>query len=355
MRINHFSPARWAAAFLLPVFVLAMCPAALYNWRVDPLWQWPHPFHLERWHRGFNERLQKTNYLASRGVGIDTLIIGTSRSRSFKAEWLGSENGFNYAMGSGLAREFAEYIEYAKKRSAIPLNLVMAEICEFGIFEIEPGREKPSYYIANAEDGAKRIRSLFSLSTLEYALDASKAPEPGRYHVSRLGNLELKTGHRTTREQQLEAIERRAEHFAKDRYSKPYDAAYPRYLADIREAAGGAEAIIYTSPVAWQLMKLFVEMGLLEGYEARLRELAAEFGRVYHFFYPNAIVMDNGSFIDADHPTGEAAELIISIIMRLRSGEITEDTEHGGILLTQENIEELLPRFRAEMEALAGG
>ena len=55
----------------MPTFVFILCPAA-YVFLVDPLWQWDHPWHLKRWHRPFNERLLKTNYLASHKVYIDT-------------------------------------------------------------------------------------------------------------------------------------------------------------------------------------------------------------------------------------------------------------------------------------------
>lgn len=353
MKTTHFCPVRWALIFFVPMAVV-ICLSAAYNYFIDPLWQWPHSHHLERWHRGFNERLLKTNYLASRDVNIDTLILGSSVSSYFRPSWLGTENGFSYISNGGQPREFAERIEYAKKRSGMPIRLIFVEAWNAYMFDREWNFEEPSYYIENAESAVKKIRNLFSLSTLGYSLQARKTPKHGYYFVDRFGQP---SECRYPLSQFDDADKKRQETDAylagkKGLYSAPYDAAYPQYFADIHRAAGDAEVIVYSPPVVWQDMKLFAEMGHLDMFEQRLRELVSEFGRVYQFFYPNPIAMDNANFNDTHHPTGEAAELIMGIIMRLRSGEITEDTEHGGILLTNENIEEWLPVFREKMEGV---
>lgn len=338
--MKKHSIAIWSLIFFLPTFIFILCPA-VYVFLVDPLWQWDHPWHLTRWHRGFNERLQKTNYLASREPDIDTLIVGSSRSTYFNPELLGTEYGFNYAVSSGKPEEFAAQINYVKKKSKKPLKLIMIESSFGTAFQVKNTFEKPEYYINNAEDRAKKFRNLLSRDAYKLAEDIRKTPSYNYYLVeeNKLRSYRYPVRHYANNDAKQRAIESELKSYRENVYNKPYDERFTQYLHDIHNAIGDSDYIVWTPPVSKQLMQLFCEMGKLDEYECWLRDIVNEFGKVYHFTYPNRITMDNANFNDAHHPTGATAELTLKIIMELKETGTQENTEYGGVVLTRDNID----------------
>ena len=140
----------WCLIFSLPTLWVIVRPA-LYTMYVDPLWQWNHPFHKEAWHCPFNERMQKTNWLASRKPKIDSLIVGSSRSSYMNPELLESKCAFNYSVSSGEDSEFAEHINYVKKRSSLTLKFVVIEASFNHCLKIKSQFKTPNEYIANCQ------------------------------------------------------------------------------------------------------------------------------------------------------------------------------------------------------------
>ena len=68
----------WFFWFFMPIIIGIILPA-LNVWRVDVSLQWKHPFHPDGWYFGYNERRQKTNYLAEHATQkIDTIFLNFS-------------------------------------------------------------------------------------------------------------------------------------------------------------------------------------------------------------------------------------------------------------------------------------
>lgn len=336
----------WSIIFFLPTFILIICPA-IYIFLVDPLWQWDHPWHLTRWHRPFNERTQKTNYLASHKVNIDTLIVGSSRSSYIDPKWLGTGNGFNYAVSSGKPSEFAAYISYVKKRSRIPLKLVVIESSFGHALTVDTTFEEPQKYIDDAEDWIKKYKNLFSRDTYKLAKNSRRSPlynyylyEGGALHSYRYPYIEYPDS--VAKEK---AVSSQVDSYRKNVYNRAYDELFAEHLSDIHEALDGADFIVYTTPVSKPMMQLLYDMGRMEAYERWLRELVAEFGIVYHFMYPNEITMDLNSFNDAHHPTKDTSEEIVKMIMESHSNNATLGMNKACVILHHDNIEQYIKKL----------
>lgn len=351
MRKHKF--AIWALIFFLPTFVFILCPA-VYVFLVDPLWQWDHQWHLKRWHRSFNERLQKTNYLASHRVNIDMLIVGSSRSSYFNPEWLGTTNGFNYAVSSGKPQEFSTHINYVKKCSRQSLKLVLIESSFTGALKLQNTFEMPSTYINSAEDRPKKFRNLFSRSAYRLAREARTSPVYNDYLLegSRMNSYRYPYRRYENDDAKRKVIDYDVKTYRENVYSKEYDESFSQYISDIHKEIGKSDFIVWTTPVSKQLLKLFYDMDKFTDYERWLRELVAEFGQVYHFAYPNNITINNASFNDAHHPTEKTAKQIIGIIKEMRDSCTGENTEYGGILLTSENIDYWIGVFYQQFASL---
>ena len=351
MRKHKF--AIWALIFFMPTFVFILCPAA-YVFLVDPLWQWDHPWHLKRWHRPFNERIQKTNYLASHKVYIDTLIVGSSRSSYFNPEWLGTKNGFNYAVSSGKPSEFAAHISYVKENSQTPLKLVLIESSFGHALTVDTTFEEPQKYIDDAEDWTKKYKNLFSRDTYKLAKDARRNHiynhylyEGGTLYSYRYPYMQYADGAAKKR-----VVSQQINSYRENAYNKAYDESFAKYLLEIHKAVGRADFIVYTTPVSTPMMQLLYSMGRMDAYERWLHELVAEFGVVYHFMYPNKITMSMDSFNDAHHPTEATAKQVIRIIKEMQKTDGKENTAYGGIVLTTENIEHWISVFHRQFAAL---
>ena len=341
----------WSIIYFLPAFIFIICPA-IYIFLVDPLWQWDHPWHLARWHRPYNERIQKTNYLASHKVNIDTLIVGSSRSSYINPKWLGTENGFNYAVSSGKPSEFATHIRYIKKRSRIPLKLVVIESSFGHALTVDTTFEEPQKYVNDAEDWTRKYKNLFSRDTYKLAKNSRRDPqynyylyEGGTLYSYRYPYIEY-----ADNAAKKKAVSRQVESYRENAYNRAYDESFAKYLSDIHEALDGADFIVYTTPVSKHMMQLLYDMGRMEAYERWLRELVAEFGVVYHFMYPNEITTTMDSFNDAHHPTEVTAKQIIKTIQS--KSEININREYGGIVLTPENIDYWIGVLRRQFAEL---
>ena len=343
----------WSIIFFLPAFIFIICPA-IYIFLVDPLWQWDHPWHLARWHRPFNERIQKTNYLASHKVNIDTLIVGSSRSSYINPKWLGTENGFNYAVSSGKPSEFATHISYVKKRSRIPLKLVVIESSFGHALTVDTTFEEPQKYIDDAEDWIKKYKNLFSRDTYKLAKNSRRSPQYNYYLYEGGALHSYRYPYRKYEDDNAKhkVIEYDIKTYRENAYNRDYDESFAKYLSDIHKALGDTNFIVYTTPVSKPMMQLLYDMGRMEAYERWLRELVTEFGVVYHFMYPNGITMDLTNFNDAHHPTKETSAEIMNIIQTFKHERTRENEAYCGIVLTASNIDEEITRFRKQFKTL---
>lgn len=342
----------WCLIFFLPTSIVILYPAA-YVFFIDPLWQWNHPFHIRAWHPPFNERIQKTNYLASRKPKIDTLIVGSSRSSFIDPAELGSQYAFNYSVSSGTASEFADHIKYTRKRSNNPLRLVLIESSFFHALKFKHTFNAPHFYVDNAEDFSKKINNIFSKDAFQLAKKIKTTPSyVYEYYLINKAQVQSHKygGQREgfTSHQKEQEITYQVSSYRENVYNKEFDPLFPRYISEIHDAVGSANYIVYATPVSKYLLKLMVEMKQLDNYEHWIRNLVNEFGTIYNFMYPNKITMNDDSFYDAHHTTSDTASFLIRI-MTNRAG--ARDLEYVAVI-DKTNIDYLLPIIRKRFEEL---
>lgn len=311
----------------------------IFTFFADPLWIWSHPYHLKLWHRGFNERSMKSNYLTSRKQKIDTLIVGSSRSSYMNPVWLGSESGFNYSISSGQAREFPVQIDFVRERSQIPLKFILVEASFFQFLENKENRwEYVGNYINQSQKlVAKPYKAIFMGFDKAIFLPFNAEKNGNLYYVTRDRFNTYRSNKEFKEQKKKKEIRRQVEIYKEKVYIRLKDENYVNNITAIRRAVGDSEYAVYTTPVSKYLLKTLYDAGKFELYEQWLRRLVDEFECVYNFCYPNKLTLDDDNFIDAHHPTSKTSKLICEII----SGKQKIRPEYC-VILTKDNLEKHL-------------
>lgn len=344
----------WLVVFFLPVIVFILSPA-VFVYLADPLWQWNHPFHIPGYHRGFDERLQKTNYLASRRLHIDTVVIGSSRT-AYTDPLIYSEKGFNYATSSGQMSNFAEYLNFIRQRNSMPIEKVVLEATFFGAIEKDRTIPSPESIISQARDWRRKLQLLFSRDAADKArnvlffweIDSGLSEEDiirlksDRYFVSFGKFCSFRSKKYVTEDLFEKRVKTQVKTYEENVYNMPYNDRYQQFLQDVHKVLPNAKYIVYTTPVTKYLLEAFYKQGRLDDYARWLKELVREFELVYNFMYPNSITLDDSSFADAHHPRPQTVQIIAKKIQdpaSLPPGD-------WGTLVTEENLDEHLRRVR---------
>lgn len=344
----------WLIVFFFPVVVFILSPA-VFVYLADPLWQWSHPFHIPGYHRGFDERLQKTNYLASRRFDIDTVLIGSSRT-AYTDPSIYSERGFNYATSSGQMSNFASYLNFIREHTSIPIERVVLEAGFFGAIEKDRSIPSPESVIGQAHDWRKKLQLLFSRDAVEkgrnvlflWEIDSGLSEEEtvrlksDRYFISFGKFCSFRSKKYVNEEIFEKRVEAQVKTYEENVYNMPYNDRYHQFLQDIHNVLPDAQYVVYTTPVTKYLLEAFFKQDRLDDYERWIKELVKEFGSVYNFMYPNSITLDDNSFADAHHPRPQTVKIIATKIQdpaSLPPGD-------WGTLVTEENLDEHLRRVR---------
>lgn len=330
--------------FFIPTLVFIIMPA-LYVFIVDPLWQWNHPFHLSRYHTTFNERLTKCNYIASRRSYVDTLIIGSSRSAYMNPADLASANAFNFSVSSGHPREYPEYLNLVKRQSRLPLKKILIEASFFQYLQTSSKKENPSDYTNNAGDIFVRFQALFSRDAYQKAKDVKKNPFHNSYYVSGDYFTSYRRAIPQTEESKMKIINDTLQTYRNDVYARPSDSRHQIYLKNTQEELRGLPYVVYIPPVSKYLLALLIEKEKLNDYEEWIRELVAQYGKVYNFMYPNDITLNDDNFQDAHHSTPECSRTMLKIIQGLSQSPTV-------CIITKHNIEQKLRDIRESFEKL---
>jgi len=348
--LSKYNKSIWFLIYFLPTIVFILAPA-VFIFLIDPLWQWNHPFHIRAWHQSFNERLQKTNYLASRAIKIDTLIVGSSRSSYMDPSKLGSENSFNYAVSSGTASEFAHHINYVKSRSSIPLKFILVESSFNHALSIDKTYDSPIFYVKNAQNYTKKINNLFSKDALKLAKNVVYKPTYNNYlvHGNYFASCRYSKRNDFSLQQKEQEISSNIMSYKQNVYNSDFDINYSKHLKDIKAAIRNSEFIIYTPPVSKYLLLLLINENQWNNYKQWLRKLVDEFGSVYHFMYPSLLTLDDASFNDAHHPTTQTCDLILEIINNRQKISTYDDI---CVVLNKSNFNEQLLKIKKRFDRL---
>lgn len=334
----------WFVIFFLPAFVCMIFPA-LNVWRLDVSLQWNHPFHPDGWYVGFNERRQKTNYLAEHSqLPIDTVFIGSSRTSYINPEITGTKYGFNYAVSSGNYKDYEKYLAFAQECSSKSIDNVWLELSYFQVLDTNnKDLDSPDDCIREAKKFSSKLKTMFSHDAVKISsnsvipLNENNEKISGSYMMLNNKILSYKTQNKFYAESSEKAKEiawQVKSYEDRKFYSQVYDEQCLVRLKSLASSLEGKQVVVYMPPVGQKYMELEVRSGQLANHERFLREAVEAFGEVWDFAYPNDITMNDDNFQDAHHATIETLEDMIGIIQNAK----VEDKRK--YLVTKQNLEE---------------
>lgn len=349
----------WITIFFLPLFWAVILPA-IKVWRVDVNMQWNHPFHPDGYYIGFNERRQKTNYLASHApLPIDTLFLGSSRTAYINPEWTGTEYGFNYGVSSGNYKDYEKYLAFAQNCSSKEIKNVWIELSFFQVLDTDNvGLDNVDACIRDAGSFDNKLANVFShdavkltkTSLLPFDTDAMSTDEMRKLsdayimYDGILQSYSAKDKFYISSDEKKDEIARQLKVYDDiGFYKQPYDEECAGRLKSLALALKGKNCIVYIPPVTSAYLKQEADYGQLMNHERFLREAVEAFGEVWDFAYPNEITSDENNFQDAHHAKHVFLQEMIGIIKK------REFADKNKYLVTRDNIDKHLQYFSKKM------
>ena len=326
-------------------------PVALINYIVDPFLSFRHNVPLGRFQPMFDERQQKTNYLAGDKRDIDTVILGNSR-----VAYLNPSNvpgkAFNYAVSSMRSFEFLPYLQFAASQSSLPIKTVL-----LGLSFVDTNAvtgipsDPPEKYIEKATSWGFRYKSLLSIKLLHHSITSVKR----ELQVNPDDAYIREDDKRPVRHMALpvpptvrqRAINENLATYKAHAYGKDY--VYldnrPVYM-ELTNSFPTTRFLVFTTPVSAHLLNLLVAQGLFDHYAQWLSHAVEIFGELWNFMYFNSVTTNDDYYKDAHHYSPQVCDMITRKLYDLKD---ENDEKNFGIKVTRENLEEHVDFLRRNM------
>lgn len=318
------------------LFIIMANLVALINYVVDPFWMFNHSNFLNQKQLDFNERQQKTNYLVYNKNNYDSLILGSSRTTYLNQNLFTSYNSFNYAANSMYPNEYEYFIDtFSLISKNKPKNIILG-VDFFGSNKNENQVSKNLPYYKNTENIFYRIKMLYSFKMLRFSFkNIRQTIKTKKLYYTRelvkynapINVLELPDKIKNT----LKYLEN---------YS--YDEFLLNTFVGLKNKYDG-NFIVYTTPVTFEQMKLYHDLGFDEFYFRWLEELILSFGGIYHFMIPSAFTKEESNFFDATHTTKNSMELIVKVLSSNKN-----KSEDNYVYLTKDNFDDFKNNYLKE-------
>ena len=89
---------------------------SIFNYTIDPLWNYNHSNKFNNVQKAFNERQQKSNYIYTHGLeDYEGILLGSSRTTFINQNEFNNMKIYNYASNSMFPYEYKGYIDFAKE------------------------------------------------------------------------------------------------------------------------------------------------------------------------------------------------------------------------------------------------
>lgn len=333
----------WFFWFFMPIIIGIILPA-LNVWRVDVSLQWKHPFHPDGWYFGYNERRQKTNYLAEHATQkIDTIFLGTSRTTYINPEITGSKNGFNYAVSSGNYKDYEKYLKFAQDCSSESIDNIWLELSYFQVLDTQNKElDNPDDCIYAAQNFSDKFNTMFSHDAIKISNNAVIPIDSNDERISSsylmrdnaIMSYKIRNKQYLTNSEKIKEVARQIKTYEDlGFYLRPYDAQCISRLKSLANFCEGKKVFVYMPPVGKEYMAQEARYGQLANHERFVREAVEVFGEVWDFAYPNEITMNDANFQDAHHATIETLNSMVHIILN------REKEDMNRYMVNRENLE----------------
>lgn len=336
-------PRSWLLKLTLTSIVVLGIPfggVMAFNYYIDPLWNFTHSNEYNDFQNGFNERIQKTNWINAREgeLNFDSLMIGTSRTTYINPSNF-KEDVLHYGLSELHVTEYRDYMEYAQKKNAKPFDKIYMELTirSFDLW-VKPVFNEAQTFFDDSEAPFQRITSLFSYDTYERAKFNYEISKNNYTDIYRAYNRDMEVFTDVKQEDIAARIVKLKDQLkARDEYNPKwaaYDEDYKQRLLNIRNAFPESEFIVFTDLAIADRLKLTIEHPQhTENYKRYIRHIVEVFGKVYSFHGYNEVTTNWDNFFDVYHFYPHIGDMVAR---DLQNGVNTEILT----IVTEDNMDE---------------
>jgi len=326
------------------------------NYVVDPLWNFRHGISIGKFQQTFDERRQKTNWLAHHPYSKDTVLFGNSRVTIFSPEFFPGDI-FNYAVGDMLPLEYGPFLRHFVENNrgnprSVVLGVSLRGTAGQFVNWVKTRRPAPEEYIDQAQRASSRYASLLDYSLFRHSLRCIGNDEAtlGAY-VRLKDDFFVPTKEAPIPFAEMEKRIRIGIRANSDVFGEGYwyQSDIPDYQ-EMKQDFPEMDFIVFTTPVSSHVLRVLAKEGRLEDWERWLRELVGEFGGIWHFMDYNTITSNDDYFVDTSHFSTPIAHMVVQRIYGENEEGIPEDF---GIYLHSGNIDAYLEEMKKKLQALS--
>lgn len=338
-------PKKWIVKLFATSFIVIGLPVfgiMGFNYYIDPLWNYTHANDFNDYQLGFDERQLKTNYIKSHDFNYDSLLIGTSRITYLNERVFKKESVYNFSLSGLHIKEYLPYMKYAEKENGKPFKRIFIELY---FDSANAGKTStlnpPQTYIETSEAPFYAIKSLFSESTMHYALFNYAISKANHYDGARSytrNNIAQTTYSNDAMEQEWQKFKNNF----KAESAKPfmYDTDYKKRLHAIKDAFPNTELVVFTELMpAKRLQTVLHNDDRYAAYGRWMNDMVDVFGTVYSFHSVNEITVNEDNFFDWLHYYPNVGDLIIkSLENREEPSAIMQAVNKGNLNKYLKNV-----------------
>ncbi len=340
---------RHSLTIVITSLVLCLLVATV-NYVVDPFWCFGHEVPVGRHQVGFDERQQKTNWIAFNDVSFDALILGSSRVAYMNPGDLPFK-AFNYSASSMKPSEFLEYASFFNKKNR---SQTKAVVLGLSFFETNASSkavyEDPSSYIDATKEIFYRAKSLLSFKLFRCSVLSVRSDFDGNvddlYVRNKRGGMLYRRMILPVEENKwIRSVNSNIETYRAKVYGGNYLYLDNSYLyKGLLNNFPEAKLYVFVTPITSNLLEVLIDEGRWPDYERWIRTLVEVFGEVWNFMYFNEITLNGKEYYkDAHHASPYVYELIADKIF----GESSVDF---GIKMTHDSLNEDIDFLRKNFD-----
>ena len=337
--------------FILFISFIIFSTVGLFNYYIDPLWTFSHSNKYNNVQTDFNVRIQKMNRLYFNDSSkYDGILLGSSRTTYINQYDFKGMNIFNMAAANMFPREYDGYIDVLQKLKGGKLKYIILGIDFFGtrVPEKEVYHKKAYHYLSESKSFFYRYKHLFSNNLLRYSLRdvMNNYRKPIEYYDRNNVRYHLKvTGKELSKHVEITFNG----NMNKFRNIYKYNSNYRKILENLKDKYKDSKFIIFTTPATSKLLyATLTDAKKFNEYSRWLHDLVNVFGKVYHFYDFNTITNNLNYYVDDEHFYPYVGTMIVS---KLINKKLIESPKNFGIVLTKDNVDDYLKKFKKILES----
>ncbi|MER1998308.1 MAG: hypothetical protein ABS882_00920 [Lysinibacillus sp.] len=278
-----------------------------YNYYIDPFWTFTHENEDNAAQLGFNERIQKTNWLNARApLQANSLMIGTSRTTYINADNF-DKPLFHYGLSSLHITEYLDFMKYAEKQNGQPFETIYMEITSRSYDTAYRATfTNPNATIAETNKEFYRITNLFSYDTYLQSKENAQTAADNFSPKPRIYDRDMNV----TTFFESKDIDRRLELYQynidkrekRNGFENLYNPEYKQILLDIKESFPNANFVAFNDVMLMDRLHITLSNEHLRAaYKRNIEEVVDVFGVFYSFHIENDITTEHSRYFDLFH------------------------------------------------------